>query len=359
MELSKKQDILVYGAGTFFKEKKKMLQQYYNIKAIIDKNKGGVYENWKIIKISECHDFIYEKIVIMVENVRTVFLIIRDLLNDGIESNRIIWGGIYGAYGDIYDEVKILSDGKICVSKNGIKVAVSSTDEFNNVYETLVEECYHYRINNNKKDVVIDVGMNVGDATLYFLAGDKVEKVYAYEPFYKTFQDAKRNLKDYLDNEDRLEIFQYGLSDVTEYREITYNEDMTCGMSTQKAEELDKYNVYKFYYDNGYAEQQKERIEKISVINAADVLKPIIQKYRKSHNIVLKMDCEGEEYGIIELLNREGILHEIDFMMLEWHYQGKESILRELSKAGFSYLCTAQRENMGSLSAWHDGGRSS
>lgn len=354
-----KQDVLIYGAGNFFNKNKEALQRQYNIKAIIDKNKEGFVENYKIIRVSECVSYTYEKIIIMVENVQSCFTIISDLLKSGVSSEKIVYGGVhYGVYADKYDDIQILPDGKLCVNKSGIKVAVGSIDEFNNVYETLVEECYHYRINNGKKDVVIDVGMNVGDATLYFLAGDKVEKVYAYEPFYKTFQDAKRNLKDYLDNEDRLEIFQYGLSDVTEYREITYNEDMTCGMSTQKAEELDKYNVYKFYYDNGYAEQKKERIEKISVIKAADVLKPIIQKYRKSHNIVLKMDCEGEEYGIIELLNREGILQEIDFMMLEWHYQGKESILRELSKAGFSYLCTAQRENMGSLSAWHDGGRS-
>ena len=349
-----KQDVLIYGAGELFYKYKKALQKQYNIKAIIDKNKEGFIDNYEIIRVNECANYIYEKIIIMVENIQSCFAIISDLLKNEVASETIVFGGMhYGVYADKYDDIQILPNGKLCVNKRGIKVTVGSIDEFNNVYETLVGECYHYRINNGKKDVVIDVGMNVGDATLYFLAGDKVEKVYAYEPFYKTFLDAKLNLKDYLNDENRLEIFQYGLSNVTEDREITYNEDMTCGLSTKKSEDLDKYNVYKFYYDKGYAEQQKERMEKISVKNAADVLRPIIQKYRQSHNIVLKMDCEGEEYGIIELLNKEGILQKVDFMMLEWHYQGKESILRELSKAGFSYLCTSQRENMGSLSAWH------
>lgn len=349
-----KQDVLIYGAGQFFYKNKEALQKQYNIKAIIDENKEGFVENHKIIHISECAGYAYEKIIIMVENVQSCYTIINDLLKNGISNEKIVFGGVhYGIYADKYDDIQIFPNGKLCVNKGGIKVTVGSIDEFNNVYETLVEECYHYKINNGKKDVVIDVGMNVGDATLYFLATDKVEKVYAYEPFYKTFQDAKQNLKDYLEDKNKLEIFQCGLSNVSEDREIIYNEDMTCGLSTQKVEDSDKFNVYKFYYENGYAEQQKERVEKISVKNAADELKPIIQKYGQDYNIVLKMDCEGEEYGIIELLNKEGILREIDFMMLEWHYQGKESILQELSKAGFSYLCTAQRENMGSLSAWH------
>lgn len=291
----------------------------------------------------------------MVESIKDCFLIIRDLLKNGVESEKIVLGEKgCGSYADKYDSIQVLPDGKLCVSKNGIKVAIGSIDEFNNVYATLVEEGYHYRINNSKKDVVIDVGMNVGDATLYFLAGDKVEKVYAYEPFYKPFQDAKQNLKAYLNDKNKLEIFQYGLSDITEDREITFNEDMTCGLSTQVAEIPEEYDIYKYYYDNGYAEQRKEKVEKISVRNAADVLKPIIQKYKQYYNIILKMNCEGGEYGIIEVLNKESLLSNIDFIMLKWHYQGKEKILKELSQAGFSYLCTEQKDNGGSLCAWRN-----
>ena len=264
-------------------------------------------------------------------------------------------GGIFGIYADKYDEIKVLPDGKLRVSKNGIKVAVASVDEFNNVYETLVEECYHYKINNDRRDIVIDIGMNVGDATLYFLADNKVEKVYAYEPFKKTFMDAQHNLENYINDSDRLEIFQYGLSNKTEERQIIFNEDMTCGLSTRTTKELEGYNVYDFYYRNRYAEQHKEKAETILVKNAVDVLLPIIEKYRQRNNVVLKIDCEGEEYEIIEILSKENILSQIDFIMLEWHYRGKERLLDELSKAGFSYLCTEQKENMGQLCAWKNG----
>lgn len=355
MESKRKQEILVYGAGNFFCANKQKIERDYNIKMIIDKNKEGFVDNWKIIKIEECANIVYEKIIIMVENIRDCFLIIGDLLNAGIANSRIVWGGsIYGKYADKYDEIVILSNGKMCVDKNGIKVEVASADEFYNVYETLIEECYCYRINNGKKDIVLDVGMNVGDAVLYFLKDENVEKVYAFEPFQKTFMSAEKNLKEYLKDSSRLEIFQYGLSDVTEDREIVFNEDMTCGLSTQTLKNPDSYNVYEFYYNNGLADQQKEYIEKISVKNAADVLIPIIDKYKQYNNIVLKMDCEGEEYRIIELLRKENVLSQIDFIMLEWHYQGKESILQKLSQAGFSYLCSEQKDNMGHVCAWHN-----
>lgn len=89
----------------------------------------------------------------------------------------------------------------------------------------------------------------------------------------------------------------------------------------------------------------------ISVKNAGDVLLPIIERHSKS-NIVLKMDCEGEEYGIIEILSERGLLPRIDFVMLEWHYHGKERILSILEKEGFSYCCAEQKDMMGQLCAW-------
>ncbi len=356
MEIIEEQDILVYGAGDFFHRNKEKIEHQYNIKAIIDRNKKGILENCKIIKMEELVNFSYEKILIMVDNVKDCFLITRDLLRNGVEAEKILWGsGVYGFYADKYDEIRVLPNGKICVKKNRIEVTVGSADEFNNVYETLIEECYHYKINNDKKDIVIDVGMNVGDATLYFLADDKVEKVYAFEPFLKTFMAARQNLKKYINDSSRLEIFQYGLSNVTEEREITFNEDMTCGLSTKSTEKMNGYNVYDFYYDNKLAEQHKEKLEKITVKNAVTVLSPIVEQHKRNNNIILKMDCEGEEYGIIEVLNKENVLSQIDFIMLEWHYQGKGKVIDELSKAGFSYLCTEQRENMGQLCAWHNG----
>lgn len=348
------QKVLIYGAGDFFAKNKDAIKERYVIEAIIDQNKDGILDGYNIIKIKQCADYSYDKILIMVADIKICFEIITALLENGVLCEKIILGNsLFGEYVGKYDSIKILPDGKMRVSKNGIDVSVGCLDEFNNTYEVLIEECYNYQINNSNKDVVIDVGMNVGDATLYFLANTKVEKVYAYEPFLKTFMDANWNLAKYI-NSDRLEIFQYGWGGVTEEREIIYNKDITCGLSTQKAENMNGYDVYEFYYDNNFAERKKEEVAKVMVKNAADELRPILNKYKKTNNIVLKMDCEGEEYGIVKLLNHEKLLSQIDFIMLEWHYCGKEQIVNELEKAGFSYLCTEQREETGQLCAWHN-----
>ena len=49
------------------------------------------------------------------------------------------------------------------------------------------------------------------------------------------------------------------------------------------------------------------------------------------------MDCEGEEYQIMNRLSQANILNEFSFIMLEWHYLGNKSILDLLKAAGFSY----------------------
>ena len=47
------------------------------------------------------------------------------------------------------------------------------------------------------------------------------------------------------------------------------------------------------------------------------------------------------------------ILEKIDFVMLEWHYKGRERILSALQKAGFSYWFYDKNEKMGLVYAWN------
>ncbi|MCI8314812.1 MAG: FkbM family methyltransferase [Lachnospiraceae bacterium] len=346
MEIKRKQDILVYGAGNFFQSNKNTVEQQYNIIAIIDKNKQGTLEKWKIIKPDEHKEMFYEKIVIMVENINDCFLIVSDLLDCGVESEKIALGNcLYGCFK--YDEIKVLSNGRLCVYKEKIKVSVGSTDEFNNVCEVFLNQIYNYFLNNKKKDIVIDVGMNIGDATLYFLDLKNVEKVYGYEPFNDTFLHAKENLKKYL-NSDRMDIFQYGISNENASRTIGFNSNMTCGQSSIESVREKQFQSYLSW---GLAKASGEKMEEINVKKASEVFGPIIAKY-PNHNIILKMDCEGEEYGIIEELSQANLLDKFAFIMLEWHYQGKESLLRDLEKADFSWWGNDKDGNMGLIYAY-------
>ena len=197
--------------------------------------------------------------------------------------------------------------------------------------------------------MIFDIGMNIGDSVLYFLNRKKVEKVYGYEPFKKTYLKAKNNLKRYLDYREKLEIFQFGISNANEKRIIGFNDNMTCGQSTIENVRED---AFLFYKSKGLVKIADEEKEEIEVRKASEVFTPIIDKYSR-YNLILKMDCEGEEYGIIEELLDEKILNKFSFIMLEWHYRGKENILQLLKMAEFSYWCCDKTKDMGMIYAYN------
>lgn len=154
---------------------------------------------------------------------------------------------------------------------------------------------------------------------------------------------ARDNLQEFLQYKEKIEIFQYGISNENSTRLVGFNRNMTCGQST--IVDL-REQVYRKYRDIGLVETDEEEKEVIEVRDVAEVFLPIIQNYPDC-NIILKMDCEGEEYGIIERLFQKRILPRITFIMMEWHYRGKDNILKYLKEAGFSYWCSDKSEDMG------------
>lgn len=339
-----KEKILVYGFGNFYLQNEKEINEKYYVEAFIDSNKEGWFAGKKIIKIQEIRQYKYNRILIMVQNIQECMNITRRLISIGVSTQKILLGhNFYGKLSECIDDIQILSQGNFFVTVGNISLEVRSMDEFNNTYEVLVNHIYDYYINNGRKDIVFDVGMNVGDTALYFLNSERVKKVFAYEPFKETYLMARNNLREYIENADRLEIMQYGISNTTCKRIINFNRDMSCGQSTiadirEKASGL--------YQSLGITHSEQDREEQIEVKDAAEEFLPIIRRHSDC-NIVLKMNCEGEEYGIIEKLSKEKVLQYITFIMLEWHYKGKKSILSILKKEGFSFWCCDKNEDMG------------
>lgn len=346
-----KENVLIYGLGNFYFQNERAVCENYHIETFIDQRKHGWFAGKKIIKLKDIQKYTYDKIIIMIWDIQECINIAKELISQGISYEQIVLGNsLYGRYNQNIDRIAILPDGNLSVTVDGITVKARSKDEFNNAYEVLVDHTYHYYINNNKKDIVIDVGMNIGDASLYFLANERVEKVYAYEPFRETYMVAKDNLKEYLDEPNRLEMFRYGISNENSRRIVGFNANMTCGQSTI----VDvREKAYAWYKKVGLAKSQDEEEESIEVKDVAEVFLPIIQNHPEC-NIVLKMDCEGEEYGIMEELSEKGILNMISFIMLEWHYKGKDSLLTCLEKSGFSYWCNDKTKDMGLIYAYRE-----
>lgn len=343
-----KQDVVVYGLGNFFKGYEKNINHDFNIVSFIEQKKKGWYAGKKILKLEDVRHNDYDKIIIMVQSVQECIKIIKDLLGNGIEYTSIMLGhSMYGTYSGIIDEKSVTYDGKILLQFDRVSIKIESQDEFYNVCEVFVNQEYRYFINNLRRDIVIDVGMNIGDSSIYFARQKKVDKVYGYEPFKKTFMRAKDNLRQYIDA-NRVSVFQYGISNENAIRLIGFNEDMTCAQST--LETVREY-AHDRYREWGLIQEKNEQFDQIEVRKASEVFEPIFKEYPR-HNIILKMDCEGEEYGIIEELSEKGLLSCISFIMLEWHYRGKDCILSQLKSSGFSYWCNDKSEDMGLIYAF-------
>lgn len=340
-----KQDALIYGMGAYYKKYESLLNEQYNIVAYVDRAKKGYYAGVEIEKIENISSIKYDVIILTMANLSETIKILR-ILHDiyFIPYKKIKLGQ------QIYEKnhthiKKITEDGKICLELCGKEFIVGSYDEYANTMEVHQDRIYEYHINNNRKDVIFDVGGSIGDSALYFLMDQNVKKVYVYEPFPDTFIAAQINLKDFQSNE-RLELNGYGISDRSEQREILYNQNMSCGQSTissvrEKAKGL---------YSNLISEEDEKK-QIIHVRCASEVFEPLLKEH-EGCNLILKMDCEGEEYAIIKNLSQSGLLGKFDFAMLEWHYKGKESLLECLDQAGFSYWCTDKSSEMGLIYAY-------
>ena len=142
----------------------------------------------------------------------------------------------------------------------------------------------------------------------------------------------------------------FGISNETEKREIKYNTNMSCAQSTiievrEKAKDL--------YKDMNLILEKEEQVQRIEVRRATEELQPLIEKHT-GKNLVIKMNCEGEEYNIIRDLVETRLLQEFSFIMCEWHYRGKEKLLEDFVEAGFSYWCVDKASNMGWIYAYKE-----
>lgn len=344
-----KEDVVIYGLGHFYACYEQEINERYNVIAFIDRQKNGYYAGKEIINLSEVSKYCYDKIIIMIQDIQECINILKNLINNHVDIKQIFLGhNIYGKYTDLIDELSVLPDGKVLLTFGNISISIQSKDEFNNVCEVFLNQVYNYYINNGKRDIVLDVGMNIGDSVLYFLHHNRVEKIYGYEPFHKTFISARENLKDYLNRTEKIEIFEYGISNENAKRVIKFNNNMTCGQSSI-VDIRDK--AYAFYLNEGLIKNDDEESEEIEVKKASEVFGKIIEDH-PDHNIVLKMDCEGEEYGILENLFENKVLGNIKYIMMEWHYKGKNTILTLLEKSGFSWWCNDKDKNQGLIYAY-------
>jgi FkbM family methyltransferase len=206
---------------------------------------------------------------------------------------------------------------------NGLRFNVASLSNMAVLYEIFIEEIYAVDLMPDNI-LLLDIGMNVGVASQYFASNAKVKAVYGYEPFLETYQEALTNLR--LNESIQQKIFcnQYGVSGVSEKRKIHLFDSGLLSASTIQND------------GNEYGKDTSKTIE-VELRSIRSIFDELYPQYPNSP-VVLKIDCEGEEYAIFESLRGTNYLNRVACVLVEWHEKGSDAIVEVLKKHGFQML---------------------
>jgi len=194
-----------------------------------------------------------------------------------------------------------------------------------------------------KKSVVMDIGMNIADTSIYFANKKNVVLVRAFEPFTPTFNMAVRNIKLNPGVASKIEPLNYGLSDT--HRRLKCEYSPTCKGSVGIG---------------GFVKSARKHVK--DACTEEIEIKPVAEEVLKAkkdfpgYALVLKVDCEGAEFEIIASLARENLLSMISVILLEWHDKSPLEILQTLRNANFTVLLKDDvNQNIGMLYAFQQG----
>ena len=105
-----------------------------------------------------------------------------------------------------------------------------------------------------------------------------------------------------------------------------------------------QFSINRKYLGNRSQSLTTEKIQ----IEKADRIVKMVKEENPNSKIYAKLGCEGAEYGILKLLDKENLLKEIDLIMMEWHDKGPTELLEILRKNNFvSYSFWPNNKDIG------------
>jgi len=221
------------------------------------------------------------------------------------------------------DAIFKIEDNLLYISIDTLTFEIQTSEEFFILNEIFVEGVYNFISNKPDEDyVLIDIGMNVAYASCYFAKVKNIANIISFEPFTPTFEQAQRNIA--LNNlESIIKINNYGLGGKSEKLSVEYTPEFKGQVGTQGV-------------DNIRSQIENKELEEIEIKSGYQPLYDISQKFL-SKRFILKIDCEGAEYDLIETIP-DTILRDCDIIMMEWHEKGSKKIEDWLIKNRFSLM---------------------
>ena len=201
-----------------------------------------------------------------------------------------------------------ISDNMIKLRYRGAQVRYKFVDSMSLIITAVgvTEQFYEeqYKDIAVKGETVLDIGAMIGDSAIYF-ALNGAKRVVALEPYPYSFTLAKENI---------------ALNKMNDKITLV---NAACGADNKTV-----------IIDPKFKNSNKDGIRKFSKGRKIEVIRldQIIRRYHLN-NAIMKMDCEGAEYGII-LESSNETLRKFKTMVIEYHF-GFRNIEKKLKDAGF------------------------
>ena len=222
------------------------------------------------------------------------------------------------------------SEFKIFETNSGfkMKIRVKSTDlmQLTTIWVVKEYDVPGFEIKNN--DTIIDVGGHIGLFTLFCKQYAKNGKIFCYEPFFENFKILEDNIK---------------MNDL----DHVFSNNMAVSKTDGDIP------IYISNDESGHSILQKNS----SSIQVKSIsLKKIFDDNNIQRCNLLKLDCEGSEYEIIESLP-EHYFEKIDRVIIEYHFAKKypelySKLVKKLESVSFSIKIKKMDENMGMVFAF-------
>jgi FkbM family methyltransferase len=184
------------------------------------------------------------------------------------------------------------------ISLAGVNVVARHSEDFQIIAEILTYN--HYKILPQRDSIVVDVGMNIGLASVYLAKEDWAKKVYAFEPFRDPYTRSREIFESNPTLKNKIFARNAGLSDRNEKLTVRYSTEGTIAMGVKGA--------------------SSGPVQEIEILDAGAVFKSICSEAQTNNlGVIVKLDCEGSEFPIIKRLAECSLIDRIDAFMVEWH----------------------------------------
>lgn len=325
---------IIYGTGHYYKQNRSKLPKDLEIVAYADSyennatsHNGHLYEGMPVLLPEEFKNVEYDIIFICTDYIigNQIF---QKLIEVGIPSDHIqflnrIDAGTSWNYTATDDKRGYIS------TIDGITVCERYLTDFDIVYEVLCRHSYRFKLL-EQDCVVIDMGMNVAIASLYFANMSNVKKVYSYEAFQDTYEQGRANIALNSDEiKSKIIAENIALSDENITKKVAVSSEQT-GWRTI------------------FSTDQSKRWTEIVCRDAGEIVKKVLDKHQEK--IILKIDTEGAEFQIFDSLDRSKCFERIDVIMMEYHGDSTK-LISILEKYSYKIFAQGKRVGMGMMYA--------